>query len=316
MTATSASENRVADVQRAIEAGFAQAGCDAALHVLDLQTGHEVGLRPDDPVVLASVFKVFIALEAYAQFAQRRLDPAQRVALTPGQLTAGPTGASAFMDPAWISLRDLCLMMLSVSDNAATDILLARVGIEAVNARLASCGCSHSFVEADLRTTFDQLAADIGFNDYEQLAAARSGALGPEAMARSHDALRIDASRPFDALRTNRSTPRDLTRLLRAVWMDEAAPPQACADLRTAMGQQVSTRLGRDLPDGATLAAKTGSLTGRVRNEAGVITHADGRAFAVAVFTRAHAPFRRVSAIEAEVAKAAASAISVLRSLG
>lgn len=309
------SDNPIADVQRSIEAGFIQAGCDAALHVLDLQTGREIGVRPDSPVVLASVFKVFVALEIYAQIADERLDPTEPVDLKPGDLTAGPTGASAFVDPARISLRDLCLMMLSVSDNAATDILLARVGIDAVNARLAACGCHASRVEADLRTTFDQLAVDIGLETYDQLAAARSGALGDEAMARSHDGARIDASRPFDALRTNRSTPRDLTRLLRAVWTDEAASPQACADLRAAMAQQVASRLGRDLPDEATIAAKTGSLTGRVRNEAGVITHADGRAFAVAVFTRAHAPFRRVSAIEAEMARAAASAIAVLRSL-
>ena len=63
------------------------------------------------------------------------------------------------------------------------------------------------------------------------------------------------------------------------------------------------------------VAAKTGSLTGRVRNEAGVISHADGRAFAVAVFTRAHAPFERVAAIEAEIGKAAADAITALRSV-
>mgnify|MGYP001134033145 CR=1 FL=1 len=310
-----ASGELIADAQRSIDAGFVEAGCNGALHVLDLRTGYEVAVHADRPVVLASVFKIFVALEVYAKVAEGLLDPAQHYELKPGALTAGPTGASAFVDPARVSLRDLCLMMLSVSDNAASDILLAQVGIEAVNARLAACGCNSSHVEADLRTTFDQLAIDLGFEDYAQLAAARSGALGPEAMAASHDARRIDASRAFDAKRTNRSTPRDITRLLRAVWNDEAAPAQACAALRAAMSQQVSTRLGRELPDGATLAAKTGSLTGRIRNEVGVITHVDGRAFAVAVFTHAHAPFRRVSAIEIEMAKGAASAISALRSL-
>jgi beta-lactamase class A len=79
------------------------------------------------------------------------------------------------------------------------------------------------------------------------------------------------------------------------------------------MAQQVSSRLARALPDHAKIAAKTGSLLGRIRNEVGVITHADGRALAVSVFTRAHRAFESVSRIEAEMAAAAASAIDALR---
>ena len=104
-----------------------------------------------------------------------------------------------------------------------------------------------------------------------------------------------------------------MTQLLRAIWRDEAAPPEACAKVRAVMAQQVSSRLGRDLPDGAVVAGKTGSLTGRVRNEVGVITHANCRAFAVAVFTRAHRPFERVASIEAAIATNASAAISALR---
>jgi beta-lactamase class A len=306
---------RILDVQNSIEDGFIRSGCSAALHVLDLATEVEIGIRPDSPVVLASVFKVFVALEFYAQTSSKILDPAEPVELCPGDQTAGPTGLSVFSDPARISLRDLCLQMMSVSDNAATDLLLNRVGLDKVNERLRSCGCLQTVVECDLRTMFEGMAVELGFSDYVQLAAARSGALGPEATRQSHDAARIDASAAFDATRTNRSTPREMTRLLRAIWKDEAAPPDSCANLRLVMGRQVNTRLGRNLPDGATLAAKTGSLTGRVRNEVGVITHADGRTFAVAVFTRAHAPFQRVAEIEAEIGRAASSAIAVLRSV-
>lgn len=309
------SADRILDVQNSIEDDFIRSGCSAALHVLDLGTEAEIGVRSDSPVVLASVFKVFVALEFYAQVASKRLDPAEPVDLDPDELTAGPTGLSAFRDPVRISLRDLCLQMMSVSDNAATDVLLARVGRDQVNERLRSCGCQQTVVECDLRTMFDEMAVEIGFPDYRQLAAARAGALGPEAMRQSHDAVRIDAAAAFDATRTNRSTPREMTRLLRAIWKDEAASPESCANVRAVMGQQVSTRLGCWLPDGATLTAKTGSLTGRVRNEAGVITHADGRAFAVAVFTRAHAPVQHVAAIEEEIGKAAATAIAALRSL-
>ena len=65
----------------AIEAGFVRAGCDVAMHVLDLATGSEVAIHADRPVVLASVFKIFVALEFYAQVAAGRLDPAERLDL-------------------------------------------------------------------------------------------------------------------------------------------------------------------------------------------------------------------------------------------
>ena len=301
-------------VQEAIAAGFERAGCSAALHVVDLGSGVEIGLQPDAPVVMASVFKVLVALEFYAQADAGILDPAQIIELEPSTYTAGPTGISSFEDPVQVSLRDLCRLMMSISDNTATDVLLGIVGLDRVNVRARMCGCTSTVVQSDLKTLFDGIAVDIGFANYSELLAAQSGALGPSARLESTNAARVDACTALDPTRTIRSTPRDMTRLLGAIWNDKAASPASCANLRASMAQQVSTRLGRTLPDGATIAAKTGSLFGRVRNEVGVITHADGRAFAVSVFTRAHKPFERVASIEAEMARAAASAISALRS--
>ena len=51
----------------------------------------------------------------------------------------------------------------------------------------------------------------------------------------------------------------------------------------------------------------------RVRASLTPCAHPDGRAFAVAVFTRAHRPFEGAAAIEAQMAAGAASAIAVLR---
>ena len=300
-------------VQKAIAAGFEQAGCSVAMHVVDLGSGVEIGVQPDAPVVLASVFKVLVALEFYAQADAGVLDPAQFVELEPSTYTAGPTGISSFDDPVRISLRDLCRLMMSVSDNTATDTLLRIVGLDQVNARSRLCGCTSTVVESDLKTLFDGMAVDIGFANYAELFAAQSGALGPSARLASIDVARVDACAALDPTRTSRSTPRDMTRLLSAIWKDTAASPASCANVRAVMAQQVSTRLGRALPDGAAIAAKTGSLSGRVRNEVGVITHADGRAFAAAVFTRAHKSFERVADIEAEMARATALAIAALR---
>jgi beta-lactamase class A len=299
--------------ERAVAAGFSAAGCWVGLHVVDLSSGAEFGIEPDAPILLASVFKIQVALEFFALVDAGRINSAERLTVEPAMFTAGPTGISRFQDAVELSLRDLCELMLTISDNTATDLLIQGVGLEAINARSARCGLQATVIESDLKTLFDGLAADLGFRSFAELDAARSGALGDTAMARSNDAARIDASAAFDPARTNRSTARDMTRLLSAIWRDEAASPAACANVRAVMGRQVSTRLGRALPEGASIAAKTGSLTGRVRTEVGVVTHADGRAFAAAVFTRAYRPFAGVTAIERAMATGCAAAIASLR---
>jgi beta-lactamase class A len=298
---------------RSIAEGFHRCGCWVSLHAADLQSGEALGIEPDAPVVLASVFKVLVALEFYAQAHENLLDPTQRTVIRPGQFTAGGAGISDFMDPVEVSLRDLCGLMLTISDNTATDHLVGVVGLDRINARAGHCGCAATMIESDLQTLFDGIGTDMGFADYATYAAAQAGALGEEALRLSTDPARIDACAAYDAGRTNRSTARDMTRLLSAIWADDAAAPEVCASVRAIMARQFSTRIGRGLPAGTSIAAKTGALTGRVRNEIGVITHKDGRAFALAVFTRAHRPFERVASIEAEMAAGVAAAIAALR---
>ncbi len=301
------------EVTRAIAEGFNRAGCWVSLHAVDLQSKEALGIEPDAPVVLSSVFKVLVALEFYAQAHDGALDPSRLQLIEPSKHTAGGHGLSDFLDPAEVSLRDLCGLMLTISDNTATDHLIGVVGLDRINARARHCGCAATVVESDLQAIWDGIGRDMGFSDYATYTAAQVGALGEEARRGSTDPTRIDACAAYDAHRTNRSTARDMTTLMSAIWADEAASPEACASVRSVMGRQFSTRIGRGRPAGASIAAKTGSLTGRISNEVGVITHKDGRAFAVAVFTRAHRPFERIGRIEAEMAAGVSAAIAALR---
>jgi beta-lactamase class A len=295
------------------ESMFEEAGCSGSIHAVHLATRSEVGHEPDRPQVSASVVKVPIALEFYAQADSGALDPTRAVVIDSTNRTSGPTGVARFQDPASISLRDLALLMLTISDNAATQVIEGAVGLESVNRRLGAIGC-HDTVVCGFGGILDGVADDLGFVDYSQLLAAQSGELGPEAHARSIDRPRIDASRALDATRTSHTTARDATRLLAAIWEDSAASPSACATLRSVMGQQLTRRLAPAVPEGGGLAAKSGALFGRVTNEIAVITDPDGDAYAVAVFTRAHVPFRNQAAINAAMANAASHAISVLGS--
>ena len=83
-------------------------------------------------------------------------------------------------------------------------------------------------------------------------------------------------------------TAREMATLLRLVWTDRAAAPEACDTLRRSMSRQlVRNRLESGFPTSVRVAAKSGALMGVVRNEVGVVTLPSGQSYAVAVFTRA-----------------------------
>lgn len=72
-------------------------------------------------------------------------------------------------------------------------------------------------------------------------------------------------------------------------------------------------RLAPAVPDGGTLAAKSGGLFGRVRNEIGVISYPAGPAYAFAILTHASEAFRRGPLIDTAMAAAVDTAIRALR---
>lgn len=291
---------------------FVDAGCVGALHVRRLSDDAEVDLRADDVWLAASIIKVAIGLEFYAQADDGALDPARMITLVPGRRTPGPTGISSAIDPVTISLRDLCAAMLAISDNAATDVVLEVVGIDAVNDRLGRLGCTSTVLVESIGSSIDALATELGFTDYATLLQAQAGDLGPEAQRVSTNQDRIGATRVLDPARATRTTARDMTCLLRAVWLDQAASETACANLRQAMAGQVTRRLAPAVPDGGGLAAKSGSLFGRVRNEIGVITTPTGEHFALAVLTRPHRPFVGTATIDRAMSEAVRVAIAYL----
>ncbi|GAB3690722.1 serine hydrolase [Actinocorallia lasiicapitis] len=262
-----------------IEAAFRAAGVTGWLHAVDIDSGRELGVRADAPVVLASVFKVPLLVAFFRRVAAGTLDPSARVRLREEDRRPGSTGTSMLLDDVEMSLRDLAAMMITVSDNTAADALLARVGLDDVNATLAELGLARTRVLGTVRELYDSLLADSGATDLDELWPALTD---PAVLAR------LSA---LDPSRASHGTPRDLTLLLRRIWRDEAAPPAACAAMRRVLSLQVwPHRLASGFPyDDVQVSGKTGTLP-TLRNEIGVIEYPDGPRYAVAVFTRAHTP--------------------------
>jgi beta-lactamase class A len=194
----------------------------------------------------------------------------------------------------------------------ATDALLDRMGLDAVNARAAHLGLAGTVLVANLRTIVNSIGRDAGFADWDAMwewAAQPLSAADEQALV-----SRISAAAALDPARTTRTTARDMATLLRLIWSDRAGPPAACQRVRQLMRRQLTRhRLATAFPAPAVVAAKSGSLVGVVRNEAGVIEYPGGRGFAAAVFAQARRPWQDDAAINAVIGTAAAAAVGRLR---
>lgn len=104
----------------------------------DLETGATLGVLADEPFPTASSIKVAILLELYGQAEQGRVDLAE--VTRPG----GPRVPGGILfdlgDQVSLTWRDLAVLMMGLSDNEATNILIGRLGLDAVNARLDLLG--------------------------------------------------------------------------------------------------------------------------------------------------------------------------------
>ncbi|MFD3878962.1 serine hydrolase [Streptomyces microflavus] len=290
-------------VDRTIRSLFDDAGVRGWLHVaeLDRPSAH-VALDPDEQVPMGSVYKVPL-MTAFCRLAEAgRIDPSHRLTLETADRVPGPTGLSILRDPVTMSLRDLVVQMMSVSDNTAAHAVLRAVGPEAVDRVCADLGLPHTRIHGGVVGTFDRLVADTG-----------AGSLDA-AMDRVADNDTVVPPDVYDPAYKASSTPADIARLLRAIWTDEAASPGSCSFMRAAMGTQAwAHRLASGFPyDDVTVYGKTGTF-GSMRHEAGVVELADGSVYTAVVFTQAARADKKLPRADAVIGAVARVAVEELR---
>ncbi len=286
---------------------LAGTGVDGWVHARRIGGSEEdqVGLGADSAVYTASIFKTAVLVELYRQADANRVDPAERVTVTGDERVMGPHGLSVMVDDVQMSLRDLATLMMSVSDNTATDVILGRLGIDQVNASLGALGLSRTALVVDCAAMLDAIIQEL-----TGLGATTMGdvlALKPDVTRGLHS---------LDPAHHAHSTPREITRLLELIWLDQAASPPSCMEVRRIMSAQARpNQLKSAVPDGVAYAGKTGSVM-CIRNEAGVYTFPDGSSYAVAVFTRAPGMEERRPDVELAITDVARLALRALGAPG
>ncbi|HEX7875417.1 MAG TPA: serine hydrolase [Sphingobium sp.] len=251
--------------------------------VRDLQSGETVGVNTDMMFPMASTYKVAVAGKILSLADAGGLSLEERLPRL---------GAS-------LSVMNLMDLMLTHSDNEATDALVARAGgPQAVNGWLQSIGIRGQRVDSNTRTLLARAK--------EVTAAGDENAMEATLSVGARDARDLPniafASDPRDT-----STPRAMNDLLSAISHGKALKSRSTTMLLSIMARCKTgkARLVAMLPPGTPVAHKTGTLNG-IGNDAGIVTLPNGRMFAISVFVmkdrKGHASRDRIMA---EAARAA-----------
>jgi beta-lactamase class A len=144
-----------------------------------------------------------------------------------------------------LSLRDVCMLMTALSDNTATNMLIERFGIPAINARIQALGLRDTRLFRKVFTEDQPHHAEFG--------------LGV-------------------------TTPREIGALLRRVHDQTAGRPATSAAIFGMLAaQQDRTMIPRRLPESWSYAGKTGSDVD-LRNDCGIVESPSGSATVMALF--------------------------------
>jgi len=273
--------------QAEIERIAPSAGGTVGVAVRHIESGREIHFNRGQRFPMGSTFKLPVAVQLLALVDEGRRSLDDVIALRPGDLRPGSGTLAKRFDPSRpeYSLRALLELMMIVSDNSATDIVWREAGgSPAVMARLRALGVGGFSVD---RPTALLLAAAFGVDlppGAEATPEAFQALMRTRPKGRREAAWAAVAKDPRDT-----ATPEALVALLLKLWRREALSPAQSTILldimeRTETGRR---RLRGLLPRGTRVIHKTGTLTGIVTNDAGIIELPGGAGHvAIAVMVR------------------------------
>src|SRR5712691_9472187 len=111
-----------------------------SLFAKNLDTGETYALGADDRIRTASTIKIAVMVEAFARVAEGKAKWSDELVLTKAARFSGSGVLQELSDGLHLTLRDCVNLMMLVSDNTATNMVLDYLTTDAVNARMNSLG--------------------------------------------------------------------------------------------------------------------------------------------------------------------------------
>ncbi len=249
--------------------------------VKDIATGQQISINGDKAFPMASAYKIPILVEVFRQVEAGKFSLDDRVELTADDRTLG-SGILTLMAPGLKpTIRDLATLMIILSDNQATDILLTKVGAENVTATMRKLGLNNIRVD---RTTFELIRDYLALIDDAAAGKTKQQLMNRPQLNTASPERVAKADTEFAKIAKDVASPDDMARLLELIVKGKAASEASCQGMMTILNrQQFNHRLPRYLPEGTGFAHKTGTI-GSTTNDAGVM-FVRGNPIALVVFT-------------------------------
>jgi beta-lactamase class A len=213
------------------------------LYAKNLDTGAVYDLNGDEPVRTASTIKVAVMVEAFARVAEGKAKWSDELVLSKAARYAGSGVLQDLGDGLRLTLRDAVTLMMTVSDNTATNMVLDYLSTDAVNARMES----------------------LGFKQTRIMRRVGGGGVSKEGQ--------IEENKRFGLGRTS---PREMATLIEKLERGEVVSPAVSKEMLDLLKREQGTNgIWRNLWR-VPKATKSGALDA-LRSNVGVIYHPRGR---------------------------------------
>ena len=214
-----------------------------SLFAKNLDTGETYAFNADERVRTASTIKIAVMIEAFARVAEGKAKWTDEVVLTKEKKVSGSGILGELSDGLRLTLRDAVNLMMILSDNTATNLVLDVLTTDAVNARMESLG-------------------------FKQIRIMRKVGSGGESTAGK------DPENKKYGL--GMATPRELVLVMEKLERGEIVSPAVSKEMIELMKrEQGRNSIGRSLWN-VPMASKSGALD-RLRSAVGILYTKNGR---------------------------------------
>lgn len=136
---------------------------EISVYAENLVTGEKIAWQADIPLVAASVIKIPILVEAFRRERDGELSMEEKFVIRPEDKMPSCGALTYLHDGLEVTLADLCVLMIILSDNSATNLLIDRLGIDHVNQTLRNLGLEKTTLR---RRLFDSAASKKGIQNH------------------------------------------------------------------------------------------------------------------------------------------------------
>ncbi|MDT8861888.1 class A beta-lactamase-related serine hydrolase [Alkalihalobacillus sp. MEB130] len=282
-------------LQNKIEEIVGRSNATFGVAVKHLETGEEAVINGDMLFQQASVFKIPILVKLLKDVETNQIRLDSRVTMVKEDRVPG-SGILQELDSGLdVTVKDLALLMIIVSDNFATDKLLHMIGIDHVHQYMESIGLTETSIK---HSCYDLLRISVGIGEgasYDDvLLQLKNGEY-------DHDSVVFERSTNASV-----STAKEMNLLLEKLLNQELLNEtytNVMVDIL--LKQRIQNRLPALLPEGTKIAHKTGTLD-HYLNDCGIVFLPEEKGtFVISVFSSHHSSSKEGDQAIAEISEAA-----------